>query len=186
MTSAFYEPDFKRLASRMGATSKPGDLVLSLGAGNIHEAGARLADDLIVLETLEAMLGVEGRCAVVRAAFQAHDVARGRPRPILGGADHRGGVRAKLSCSPANRTWRSLSWDAAPICSFATVASTGLVIHPIGGDFAKTGGECARDAKSLPAWVSGLKRVSGAAARQASAVSSGWREFLARSVAACG
>jgi UDP-N-acetylenolpyruvoylglucosamine reductase len=41
-----------------GAVLEEGDLVLSLGAGNIHEAGARLVDDLKKRDQLQGIMGV--------------------------------------------------------------------------------------------------------------------------------
>ena len=37
-----------------------GDLVLSLGAGNVHEQLARLAAELVIAEKLKEIVGAEG------------------------------------------------------------------------------------------------------------------------------
>jgi UDP-N-acetylenolpyruvoylglucosamine reductase len=47
----------QQIPAALGPLIEPGDLVLSLGAGDIHEQGARLAADLAKLEELQAAMG---------------------------------------------------------------------------------------------------------------------------------
>ena len=54
---ARYVPEREHLPASMGPLLEPGDLILSLGAGDIHEQGARLALDLAKLEELRAAMG---------------------------------------------------------------------------------------------------------------------------------
>jgi UDP-N-acetylmuramate--alanine ligase len=54
---AQYIADRKQIPAAIGPLLEPGDLVLSLGAGDIHEQGARLALDLARLEELRAAMG---------------------------------------------------------------------------------------------------------------------------------
>ncbi len=54
---AFYQPNKKRLAHELARIVQSGDLVISLGAGDIHEQGSRLAADLARLEELQAVMG---------------------------------------------------------------------------------------------------------------------------------
>jgi UDP-N-acetylmuramate--L-alanine ligase/UDP-N-acetylenolpyruvoylglucosamine reductase len=57
-TRAHYVPERKKILQEVGRMLEPGDLVLSLGAGDIHEEGALLSKDLARLEELEkAMAG---------------------------------------------------------------------------------------------------------------------------------
>jgi UDP-N-acetylmuramate--L-alanine ligase/UDP-N-acetylenolpyruvoylglucosamine reductase len=58
--SAKYVPDVARIHESAGALIGSGDLVLTLGAGNIHEAGTRLAADLAVREKLAGVMGPGG------------------------------------------------------------------------------------------------------------------------------
>ena len=51
------QPDRKRLALEIGQRLQPGDCVLSLGAGNVHEALAVLARDVAFLEEMQAAMG---------------------------------------------------------------------------------------------------------------------------------
>jgi len=56
-TGAVYEPNRKLIASHVARLIKPGDLVLSLGAGDIHEQGTTLARDLERMEELQGVMG---------------------------------------------------------------------------------------------------------------------------------
>jgi UDP-N-acetylmuramate--L-alanine ligase/UDP-N-acetylenolpyruvoylglucosamine reductase len=55
--SVHYVPDIARIHQAASAVLEDGDLVLSLGAGNIHEAGSRLAADLKTRDRLQAVMG---------------------------------------------------------------------------------------------------------------------------------
>ncbi|MEI6279226.1 MAG: UDP-N-acetylmuramate--L-alanine ligase [Verrucomicrobiae bacterium] len=58
--SARHVPDIAHIHRAAAALIEEGDLVISLGAGNIHEAGARLAQDLATREKLLAVMGPGG------------------------------------------------------------------------------------------------------------------------------
>lgn len=51
-----YFPDFTLLRQEVARRLKPGDMVLTLGAGNIHEVGGRLAQDLARADELMSMI----------------------------------------------------------------------------------------------------------------------------------
>src|SRR5690606_34937225 len=53
-------PSLATLHLAVGAKLEPGDWVLTLGAGNIHEVGSRLARDLASLDLLTEALGEPG------------------------------------------------------------------------------------------------------------------------------
>ncbi len=57
---AVYQPRLNRLHSDLGALIAPGDMVLSLGAGNIHDQLALLAADLVIAEKLKDIVGEAG------------------------------------------------------------------------------------------------------------------------------
>ena len=57
---AVYQPRLDRLHRDMGNTIAAGDLVLSLGAGNIHEELSLLAADLVIAEKLQEIVGEAG------------------------------------------------------------------------------------------------------------------------------
>jgi UDP-N-acetylmuramate--alanine ligase len=54
---ARYLPDRKQLHFEIGRILQPGDCVVSLGAGNIHEQAALLARDVALLEKLQDTMG---------------------------------------------------------------------------------------------------------------------------------
>jgi len=54
---AQYVPVRTQIPAALGPLLEPGDLILSLGAGDIHEQGAQLAADLAKLEELQAAMG---------------------------------------------------------------------------------------------------------------------------------
>ncbi len=56
-SGARYQPDRGRMLLEVGRSVLPGDCVITLGAGNIHEQATALAQDLGVLEMLQAAMG---------------------------------------------------------------------------------------------------------------------------------
>jgi UDP-N-acetylmuramate--L-alanine ligase/UDP-N-acetylenolpyruvoylglucosamine reductase len=57
---ASYQPRLDRVHHDVGNMLASGDLILSLGAGNIHEQLSLLAADLVIAERLKAIVGEEG------------------------------------------------------------------------------------------------------------------------------
>ncbi len=55
-----YQPRLDRLHRDVGRMLAEGDLILSLGAGNVHEQLAKLAAELVVAEKLKEIVGPEG------------------------------------------------------------------------------------------------------------------------------
>ncbi len=55
--AAHYQPDRKKLALDLGRMLEPGDCIISLGAGNIHEAGTLLAQDVALLDEIQNAMG---------------------------------------------------------------------------------------------------------------------------------
>ncbi len=56
---AAFEPLVRKLAHRVGPRLQTGDMVVTLGAGNIHEAARQLSSDLGQLEALRSLVGNE-------------------------------------------------------------------------------------------------------------------------------
>ncbi|MEQ1854365.1 MAG: UDP-N-acetylmuramate--L-alanine ligase, partial [Chthoniobacteraceae bacterium] len=54
---ASFQPNRRQIAYDIGRAIEPGDLILSLGAGNIHEQGSVLARDIAVLESAMDVMG---------------------------------------------------------------------------------------------------------------------------------
>ncbi len=59
-SGASYQPQLDRVHRDLGNMLTAGDLVLSLGAGNIHEQLSILATDLVVAESLKEVVGEAG------------------------------------------------------------------------------------------------------------------------------
>ncbi|MEP6976361.1 MAG: UDP-N-acetylmuramate dehydrogenase, partial [Spartobacteria bacterium] len=55
-----YQPRLDLLHGQLGQMLAEGDLVLSLGAGNVHEQLAKLAAELVIAERLKEIVGPEG------------------------------------------------------------------------------------------------------------------------------
>jgi len=55
--SAIHVPEISRIHEAAASVIEDGDLILSLGAGNIHEAGQRLIQDLKMRNTLQQVMG---------------------------------------------------------------------------------------------------------------------------------
>ena len=53
---AVYLPDLTTAHHAVGNALQPGDLLITLGAGNVHEAGTRLAKDLKIIEEMRGLL----------------------------------------------------------------------------------------------------------------------------------
>jgi UDP-N-acetylmuramate--alanine ligase len=52
-----FQPRREQITYDVGRILEPGDLVITLGAGNIHEQGAALAKDVAVMDELNAVMG---------------------------------------------------------------------------------------------------------------------------------
>ncbi|MDH4469448.1 MAG: UDP-N-acetylmuramate--L-alanine ligase [Verrucomicrobiae bacterium] len=73
-SSIFYEPQLEGLRSKFFQQLKPDDLLLSLGAGNIHEETARLIEDLKKRDYLLSIMGA-GRISLYEP-LSAHTTMR--------------------------------------------------------------------------------------------------------------
>ena len=158
-----YEPALRRLAARVGALLKPGDLLLSLGAGNIHEAGSRLAQDLRLLEELQKLVGQHGTVSLYEPLSKHTTLRVGGP--------------AQWWCEPSTEEAfaalvRFAHERELPVFVMGRGSNLlvrdggidGLVIHPNGGDFARLEVDASSYEITAGSAV-GLKRVSGAAAK---------------------
>ena len=57
LDAASFQPDRKKLAQEIGRMLEPGDCIISLGAGNIHEAATLLTKDVALLDELQNVMG---------------------------------------------------------------------------------------------------------------------------------
>jgi UDP-N-acetylmuramate--L-alanine ligase/UDP-N-acetylenolpyruvoylglucosamine reductase len=134
--AASYQPRFERLHWDIGNALHVGDLVVSLGAGNIHEQLSILAADLVIAEKLKAIVGEEGDVRLYEPLSKHTTLRVGGP--------------AQFWVEPQNE--RAFS-DLIRFCRdehlplFAMGRGSnllvrdggirGVVVHPRGGDFDK-------------------------------------------------
>ena len=147
----------------MGATLAPGDLLLSLGAGNIHEVGARLAEDVSLLETLQKQLGTEGAVRLYEPLSKHTTLRVGGPARLWAEPS------TEAAFARALRFARDHNLEVFVIGRGSNLlvrdgGINGLVIHPAGGDFTRMEVHSERLEISAGAGVK-LKQLSGAAAK---------------------
>jgi len=70
-TKAAFVPDLNTAHHTVGNALKEGDLFLTLGAGNVHEAGNLIIRDLKILEEIEAETGVADGATLHDASWRA-------------------------------------------------------------------------------------------------------------------
>ncbi len=160
---ARYEPRFDRLPARIGALLRPGDLFLTLGAGNIHEVGSAVVSDLKHLAALREALAGDGEICL-------HE-------PLARHTTLRVGGPARFWAEPTTeaafaRLVRYARTQELPIFVIGRGSNLlvrdggidGLVIHPVDGEFARL--EVHPETFEISAGVGvGLKRLAGAAAK---------------------
>ncbi|PYJ11102.1 MAG: UDP-N-acetylenolpyruvoylglucosamine reductase [Verrucomicrobia bacterium] len=133
---ASYQPRLDRLHSDVGNMIAAGDLILSLGAGNIHEQLSILAADLVIAERLKEIVGEEGDVRLYE--------------PLAKHTTLRVGGPAQFWVEPRNETAfadliRYCHLENLPLFVIGRGSNLlvrdggirGVVVHPCGGDFDK-------------------------------------------------
>ena len=131
---AAYQPRVDRLHREVGNAIAPGDLVLSLGAGNIHEQLALLAADLVIAEKLKEIVGEEGDVRLYEP------MAKHTTLKVGGPAQFWVEPRTEAAFAELIRMCRN---DNLPIFVIGRGSNLlvrdggirGVVIHPSGGEF---------------------------------------------------
>ncbi len=149
--SVTYQPRLDSLHGELGRMITDGDLVLSLGAGNIHEQLAKLAAELVILEKLKEFVGPTGVARLSEPLAQHTTLRVGgpaqfwvEPRTETAFADIiRFCRRENLPLFVIGRGSNLLVRDGG---------IRGVVVHPSGGDFEKIA-------------VSGLEVTAGVGAK---------------------
>jgi UDP-N-acetylmuramate--alanine ligase len=129
-----YQPRLDRLHCDVGNMIAAGDLILSLGAGNIHEQLSSLAADLVIAEKLKAIVGEEGDVRLYEPLAKHTTLRVGgpaqfwvEPRTETAFADLiRHCRRENLSLFVIGRGSNLLVRDGG---------IRGVVVHPSGGEF---------------------------------------------------
>jgi UDP-N-acetylmuramate--alanine ligase len=129
-------PNLATAHHAVGAALQPGDLVITLGAGNVHEAGMRLARDLAVIEELQRIGGETELAAKLYEPMLRHTTMRvGGPaqywlEPHTFGAF----ARVVAYCRERGIPVRVMGRGSNLLVQDGGIA--GAVIHPSGGEFA--------------------------------------------------
>jgi UDP-N-acetylmuramate--L-alanine ligase/UDP-N-acetylenolpyruvoylglucosamine reductase len=131
-----YQPRLDRVHCDVGNMIASGDLILSLGAGNIHEQLSFLAADLVIAERLKAIVGEEGDVRLYEPLAKHTTLRVGgpaqfwvEPRTEAAFADLiRFCRRENLPLFVVGRGSNLLVRDGG---------IRGVVVHPCGGDFDK-------------------------------------------------
>jgi len=129
-----YESRFEWVHRDVGNMLESGDLVLSMGAGNIHEQLSILAADLVIAEKLKAIVGEEGHVRLYESLSKHTTLRVGGP--------------AQFWVEPRNENAfaeliRFCRRESLPLFVIGRGSNLlvrdggilGVVVHPCGGDF---------------------------------------------------
>ena len=154
-----YQPRFEWVHRDIGNMLDAGDLILSMGAGNIHEQLSILAADLVIAEKLKAIVGEEGDVRLYEP-LSKHTTLR-----VGGPAQFWVEPRNENAFAELIRFCRSENLPLFVIGRGSNLlvrdgGIRGVVVHPRGGDFDKI----AVDSNEITAGVGAkLKEVAYAA-----------------------
>ena len=131
-----YQPKLEQVHCEVGNAIDSGDLVLSLGAGNIHEQLSILAADLVVAEKLKEIVGEEGDVRLYEPLAK-HTTLR-----VGGPADFWVEPRTEAAFAELIRFCKR---EHLPLFVIGRGSNLlvrdggirGVVVHPSGGDFDK-------------------------------------------------
>ncbi len=134
--NAAYQPRLDSLHGDLGRIIAEGDLILSLGAGNIHEQLAKLAAELVILERLKEMVGPEGE-ARLSEPLAKHTTLR-----VGGPAQFWVEPRTEAALAEVIRFCRHENLRLFVIGRGSNLlvrdgGIRGVVVHPSGGEFEK-------------------------------------------------
>jgi UDP-N-acetylmuramate--L-alanine ligase/UDP-N-acetylenolpyruvoylglucosamine reductase len=128
-------PDKSTAHLAAGNFLRPGDLLITLGAGNVHEIGTRLAQDLQALEDLNAALGEEGSEVRLYEPMGRHTTMKlGGPAQFwIEPQTVAGLARVIAHCRERGIATRVLGRGSNLLIRDGGIK--GAVIHPEGGEF---------------------------------------------------
>ena len=131
-----YQPRFEWIHRDIGNMLDSGDLILSMGAGNIHEQLSILAADLVIAEKLKAIVGEEGDVRLYEP-LSKHTTLR-----VGGPAQFWVEPRNENAFAELIRFCRSENLPLFVIGRGSNLlvrdgGIRGVVVHPRGGDFDK-------------------------------------------------
>src|SRR5438874_4617337 len=129
-----YQPHFESVYREVGNILDSGDLIVSLGAGNIHEQLSILAADLVIAEKLKAIIG-EGGDVRLYEPLSKHTTLR-----VGGPAQFWVEPRTENAFAELIRFCRQENLPLFVIGRGSNLlvrdgGITGVVVHPCGGEF---------------------------------------------------
>lgn len=131
--SVFYFPRRPKLHQEIARVARPGDLLLSLGAGDIHEEASKLVQDLEVARKLREAMGA-GELSLYEPLSKHTTLRVGGPAQFWLEPETRGGLANLLAYCSANRTPVMLIGRGSNLL-VRDGGIPGVVIHLNRGDF---------------------------------------------------
>jgi UDP-N-acetylmuramate--alanine ligase len=133
---ANYQPQFERVHWDIGNTLDVGDLVLSLGAGNIHEQLSILAADLVIAEQLKAIVGETGKVRLYEPLSKHTTLRVGGPAQFwVEPQTEKAFAELIRFCRDENLPLFVMGRGSNLLIRDGGLR--GVVVHPCGGDFDK-------------------------------------------------
>jgi UDP-N-acetylmuramate--alanine ligase len=131
-----YQPRLELVHSAVGNMLDPGDLVVSLGAGNIHEQLSLLAGDLVIAENLKAIVGEKGDVRLYEPLAKHTTLRVGGPAQFwVEPRDEKAFAELIRFCRRDNLPLFVIGRGSNLLVRDGGIR--GVVIHPSGGDFDK-------------------------------------------------
>ena len=134
--AATYQPRFEHIHCDIGNALDVGDLVLSLGAGNIHEQLSILAADLVIAEKLRAIVGESGDVRLYEPLSKHTTLRVGGPAQFWVEPQSENAFAALIRfCRDENLPLFVMGRGSNLLVRDGGIR--GVVVHPSGGDFDK-------------------------------------------------
>ncbi len=134
---AEFHPDLKSLHLEVGRSLKAGDWVMTLGAGNIHEVGTRLANDLAQRDQLEQVLDEHDGVVKLYEPMRRHTTMKvGGPAQFwIEPTTVAGLARIVKHCSDNGEQFRVIGRGSNLLVRDGGIP--GVVANPVKGEFAE-------------------------------------------------
>ena len=134
--AAMYQPRFERIHCDIGNALDVGDLVLSLGAGNIHEQLSILAADLVIAEKLRGIMGESGEVRLYEPLSKHTTLRVGGPAQFWVEPQSENAFAALIRfCRDETLPLFVLGRGSNLLVRDGGIRD--VVVHPCGGDFDK-------------------------------------------------
>jgi UDP-N-acetylenolpyruvoylglucosamine reductase len=134
--SVSYEPRLEWVHRVVGNMLECGDLVLSLGAGNIHEQLSALAADLVIAEKLKTIVGEKGEIRLYEPLSKHTTLRVGGPAQFwVEPRDEKAFAELIRFCRDEHLPLFVMGRGSNLLVRDGGIR--GVVVHPCGGDFDK-------------------------------------------------